>query len=330
MKVKILKEEGYDEALLGLSLSYNAPLKKMAKRAERLSSLDGGHNKFLESIVVWLDITAPRYWWQQFDTYRIGITKQSESTMHTWKKKPFEEGFFTKGVDKTIIEKLETARLREDFQYVKENLPEGFLQRRVITTSYKSLRHIALQREKHRLSEWKIFLRALEGLSIPKLLFTKKKEENFLSGFKENLLVPDPISPSGPSKKDILSLTPQTMPIPLQYCRPLRIYLAAPYSHPRAFVREARVRLSDRVAARIAERGPVVFSPLTHSHRLARWADNHQDLDFWLRQDKEFLLWADELWILAIPGWEDSKGIAEEREFFKGPERFVRPEDILN
>ena len=165
MKVKILRETGLEEALVGLSLSFNAPLEKMPKVASRLASRDNGENKFLESIQVWLDITAPRYWWQQFDTYRVGVTKQSESTMHTWKRKPFSAEAFVEGVDPTILAKLEYARKEGDFKYVKRNLPEGFLQRRVVCTNYKGLRHAVRQRRDHRLEEWQIFIRALDDLA---------------------------------------------------------------------------------------------------------------------------------------------------------------------
>jgi len=78
MDVKILEEAGYKHALYGISLSYNKDIENMEKVSKSLCKLDGGHNKFLESIVVWLEINAARYWWQEFDTYRVGITKQSE------------------------------------------------------------------------------------------------------------------------------------------------------------------------------------------------------------------------------------------------------------
>ena len=157
MKVNVLKEAGREEALLGLSLSYNAPIEKMGKVAERLSPKDGGHNKFLESIAVWLDITAPRYWWQQFDTYRVGTSRQSESTMHTWKKFPFAPDMFTRGTSKVVINMLELMRQQRDFDGIKRNLPEGFLQRRIVFTNYKTLRHIINQRSTHKLEEWEIF-----------------------------------------------------------------------------------------------------------------------------------------------------------------------------
>ena len=94
MEIRIMKEAGYWEAIEGLSLSYNTSEVRAIRAAYRLCSKDGGHNKFLESIQVWIDITAPRYWWQQFDTYRIGVTKQSESTMHTLMREPLTDENF--------------------------------------------------------------------------------------------------------------------------------------------------------------------------------------------------------------------------------------------
>ena len=72
MIVNKLNESGYAEAILGLSLSYGTDVHRMRVRAESLAHMDKGHNKFLESIYTWWDITAPRYWWQEFDTYRVG------------------------------------------------------------------------------------------------------------------------------------------------------------------------------------------------------------------------------------------------------------------
>lgn len=90
MKIDVLFEAGYEQALYGLSLSFKDRsisrktwwtadrFSSMRKLASKLYKMDGGHNKFLESIVVWLDVEASRAWWQEFDTYRIGTTKQSE------------------------------------------------------------------------------------------------------------------------------------------------------------------------------------------------------------------------------------------------------------
>jgi len=108
MRVHVINECGFNPALLGLGLSHGVTsgadyfqfldnqkeYKRMETVAGRLHKLDGGHNKFLESIQVWIDVIAPRYWWQQMDTYRIGVTKQSESTMHTLIKHEISEEMF--------------------------------------------------------------------------------------------------------------------------------------------------------------------------------------------------------------------------------------------
>ena len=162
MQTIILREAGYAEALLGLSLSYNAPIEKMPAVAERLAAKDDGHNKFLESIVVWLDITAPRYWWAQFDTYRVGVTKQSESTMHTALKRPLTQNDFAGWLHAETLERINQLIAARDLVQLKRELPEAFLQRRVVCTNYKALRHIACQRRGHKLTEWAQFFATLE------------------------------------------------------------------------------------------------------------------------------------------------------------------------
>ncbi len=162
MKVEIIQEAGYQQALLGLSLSYNQPVEKMEKVAIRLCSKDSGHNKFLESIAVWIDINAPRYWWQQFDTYRIGMTKQSESTMHTILKTPLSDRNFQDKMSHMTISRLNYLIDNKKFNLLKQELPEGFLQRRIVCTNYKTLRHIIIQRQDHKLSEWQLFCEAIK------------------------------------------------------------------------------------------------------------------------------------------------------------------------
>jgi len=101
MKVKILDERGYDWALLGLSLSFEQDPADMPRVAQKLAFRGDGHNKFLESIVLWLDITAPRYWWQQFDTYRAGVSKQSASTMHTMTRRALTQEDFEHSIPRS-------------------------------------------------------------------------------------------------------------------------------------------------------------------------------------------------------------------------------------
>ena len=164
MRVLKLGEFGENIAMHGLALNKNQLPQDMPPVADRLACMDGGHNKFLESIVVWLDITAPRYWWSQFDTYRVGVTKQSESTMHTIMKRGLtEDDFEDKLFGHTyLIHTLNDAIKAGLFDTVKALLPESFLQRRIVCTNYKALRNIYHQRKNHRLSQWQMFTHALE------------------------------------------------------------------------------------------------------------------------------------------------------------------------
>lgn len=171
MTVSILTEAGYNEALLGLSLSHNAPIDRMPRVAHKLAPKDGGHNKILESISVWMDIKAPRYWWQEFDTYRVGVTKQSESTMHTLMKRELTQEDFVEPISGRVLTVLNEMIQFKEFRNAKVHLPEGFLQRRIVCTNYKALRHIILQRYRHRLPEWQVFVRGvMGGLEHPDLL----------------------------------------------------------------------------------------------------------------------------------------------------------------
>lgn len=162
MHVKILKEAGYEEAILGISLSHGSTLERAREVALNLAPKDGGHNKFLESIFVWLDVTAPRYWWQEADTYRLS-TKQSTSTMHTIQNRILSQEDFGLPIHQslldwvnTLVEKYALSKKVEDLVILKNSLPEGFLQRRIWVLSYKTLRNILIQRTSHRLPEWRI------------------------------------------------------------------------------------------------------------------------------------------------------------------------------
>jgi len=162
MNVLVLKESGYEEAMLGVSLSFNSDLDRMENRAKQLAPLDMGHNKFLESICVWLDINAPRYWWSQFDTYRIGVTKQSESTMHTLTKRVLTQEDFELPINPVFLGYLNDCIRNGELVKAKAHLPEAFLQRRIVRTNYKSLRGVVKQRASHKLPEWQVFVQELK------------------------------------------------------------------------------------------------------------------------------------------------------------------------
>ncbi len=158
------------------------------KLAQRLISGGSEHRKFLRQIFVSVDITAPLYWWKEFDTYKIGTTANSTSTMHKLATTPitldcFEIddlkgdlvyysapvlGYENYEVSNTInmfqdfmIEQLEFLRQKyietKDKRYWKELvrwLPEGWLQTRTWTANYETIRTICHQRSEHKLNEW--------------------------------------------------------------------------------------------------------------------------------------------------------------------------------
>ena len=111
----------------------------------------------------------------------------------------------------------------------------------------------------------------------------------------------------------------------------IKVYLMCPYSHPEYFVRQYRVNLADRVAAWLMLQGHVVYSPLSHSHRIAHHLNNHLEHDFWLRQCHPFVEWADEARVIMAEGWNISTGIKLELEWLADmgkPFEYIDPDDI--
>ena len=179
MKINIIETSGENTALFGIGLSYGItstyesctaiyPYKKLLKIADALAHKQRGHNKFLESINISLDITAPRYWWSEFDTYRVGVTKQSESTIHTLGKRDLTADDFEHNLPfdiltifNNIIDRYRCTENKKEkenlFLTLKNLLPEGFLQRRIVVLNAKTLQNIIAQRHNHRLREWHTF-----------------------------------------------------------------------------------------------------------------------------------------------------------------------------
>ncbi len=92
----------------------------------------------------------------------------------------------------------------------------------------------------------------------------------------------------------------------------MKIYLACPYSDPDPEIREMRVRLANRAAADLMRRGHVVFSPISHSHAIASQCQLPMIWAFWEKQSHAFVEWCDELRILGLPGWRESRGVQAE------------------
>ena len=192
MKINIIEINGTYTALFGLGLSYGITSEcksltalltdtdlynRLLETANRLAHKQGGHNKFLESINITLDITAPRYWWSEFDTYRVGVTKQSESTIHTLGKRDLTADDFEHNLPfdiltifNNIIDRYRCTENKKEkenlFLTLKNLLPEGYLQRRIVVLNAKTLQNIIAQRINHRLPEWKQFCDTLRN-SLP-------------------------------------------------------------------------------------------------------------------------------------------------------------------
>lgn len=191
MEVKVTSEAGWVDALIGMSYSYykgDTPVDtwwegqrdRAIHRAKVLAFKGGGHNKFLESIGIWVDVNASRAFWSEFDTYRAGITKQSTSTMHTLSKREPRASDFEDGTPVGVISAFHAhwVKYKNDVVLLKHGLPEAFMQRRRIATNYKSLQNIITQRRGHRFKFWDTFIDAvLEQCEHPYYLEQEKTNE---------------------------------------------------------------------------------------------------------------------------------------------------------
>lgn len=90
------------------------------------------------------------------------------------------------------------------------------------------------------------------------------------------------------------------------------IYLAVPYSHPSAAVRQTRFEQANRAAAKLMRAGLHIFSPISHTHPIALAGDLPLGWEYWSAYDRAILEFCAKLIVLRLPGWEDSKGIAGE------------------
>jgi len=157
----------------------------------RLFKAGTEHRKYLRQIFVSMDITAPLYWWKEFDTYKVGTVANSCSTMHKIHSKEFELDDFSHehlvfdyyfddekdtatwgetALRKTIYQ-LNRARdlylKRKDKKYwwvMIQLLPSSYNQRRTVTMNYENVMTIIRQRTGHKLDEWNQFVETLKGL----------------------------------------------------------------------------------------------------------------------------------------------------------------------
>jgi hypothetical protein len=211
---------GFEHAIRGMRKSYNSMDRSDSKFTHNgtiigdndLALMKGlykagqSHRKWARQVMVSMDVTAPLYWWKQFDTYKVGTTANSESTMHTIMSKEFDASDFSfEATEKVMTSEflehmilvlnelrdcyvnfddyVERGVIMEDtekgsiFKTLIELLPSGFLQTRTITLSYENIFAIIEQRSHHKLSEWQDFISDLKCLPYIKTL-TEKGENN--------------------------------------------------------------------------------------------------------------------------------------------------------
>ena len=142
------------------------------------------HSKFMRMINVTCDITAPLYWWKEFDTYKVGTVRNSCSTMHTIHSKEFtKEDFSVENVlpdvdaCSYVLGRLNYARLKyletQDKRYwysMIQLLPSSFNQKATVAMNYAVLRNIYHSRKTHRLDEWRTFCEWIESLPYSELI----------------------------------------------------------------------------------------------------------------------------------------------------------------
>ena len=148
--------------------------------AVRLCAAGSDHRKFIRQIFVSMDITAPMYWWKEFDTYKIGTVANSTSTMHKLHAKPLEPGDFSTdhltpvslaeferyvGYLETVRRRYVAGKDKADWYDLIQLLPSSYNQMRTVTMNYEVLANIYYARRNHKLDEWHTLCAAI--LELP-------------------------------------------------------------------------------------------------------------------------------------------------------------------
>ena len=160
----------------------------------RLTRAGSDHRKFLRQIFVSVDITAPLYWWKEFDTYKVATVANSCSTMHKIHAKPFSREDFScdrmtddaLSVLDTLIAYMESERLafvetkdRAHWHNIIQLLPSSFNQMRTVTMNYETMTNIYYARKSHKLAEWHTFCDMIAALPYASdLIFSRDEEED--------------------------------------------------------------------------------------------------------------------------------------------------------
>jgi hypothetical protein len=158
---------------------------------KRLVAAGSDERKFMRQILVSFDITAPLYWWKEYDTYKVATTANSTSTMHKIHAKPFEVSDFSvermsgeagKQLIGSIIGYLEHNRKlfnetgdKKYWENIIQILPSSYNQTRTLTLNYEVLRNIYHAREHHKLKEWRELCEEIKKMPYSELITMKAK-----------------------------------------------------------------------------------------------------------------------------------------------------------
>lgn len=152
---------------------------------QRLSKAGTDHRKYMRMMPVYVRITAPLYWWKEFDTYKVGTVANSCSTMHKIQSKEFmPEDFSTehlsyqlKQILETIMDELNDARLiylrtrkKDAWWQMIQLLPSSYNQTRNVMLNYEVLSNMYHSRKNHKLDEWREFCKWIEELPYSELI----------------------------------------------------------------------------------------------------------------------------------------------------------------
>lgn len=155
--------------------------------AMRLAKAGSDHRKYLRMVFVSVDVSAPLYWWKEYDTYKVATVANSTSTMHKIHSKPFSMDDFscdhmtdgTKKFMEIVVAELENIRLRfketkskDDWYDMIQLLPSSYNQMRTCTFNYETLINIYRARKNHKLAEWHTFCDWIETLPYAEQLIT--------------------------------------------------------------------------------------------------------------------------------------------------------------
>lgn len=171
---------------------------------QRLSNAGTEHRKYMRMMPVYVRITAPLYWWKEFDTYKVGTVANSCSTMHKIQEKEFTlDDFSHEHLDirtRKILE--ETIKALNDYRYIYINynpddfeikgcpskkdiwwqmiqlLPSSYNQTRNVMMNYEVLVNIYRQRKNHKLDEWREFCKWIESLPYSEMITGKEDSDN--------------------------------------------------------------------------------------------------------------------------------------------------------